>query len=114
MLSPLYTKDKDKKMSITVESVTVQTRPGTTGNAGSVGTTVFTADVTGVKAVSPSKLMQDANVIHDKLTLTSELLAGSVDKHIWVCNEGRWQVAGVAEIHTVVGGAAAQDRKSVV
>lgn len=38
---------------------------------------------------------------------TVDLLAATVDTFIWTCIEGIWQLNGVAEAHTVVGGAAA-------
>jgi hypothetical protein len=95
-------------MSAILESLAVMVRPGTTGNAGSVGTTVFTASNNGAVVSAPYHFLQDSNIIHDKVILNSELLAASVDKHIWACTEGRWQVSGVTEIHSVAGGSGAQ------
>ncbi len=39
--------------------------------------------------------------------VTLPLLAATVDGFVWTCIEGVWQVAGVAEAHTVVGGSGA-------
>src|SRR5438046_10764113 len=45
--------------------------------------------------------------------ITVPLLAATVDGFVWVCFEGVWQVAGVAEAHTVVGGASASVQVTV-
>lgn len=82
-------------MSMILESLQVQTRPGITGNAGSVGNTVFTADLNGVKATSPYKLMQDANLIHDKVQIPTVLVAATVSSFVFLVREGRWQLDGV-------------------
>lgn len=95
-------------MSIIVESLEVQARPGTSGIAGAVGTVIFTVDSTGIKATSPAKFMQDGFIISSPPIISSELLASSVDKHLFTVTEGRWQVTYATEIHTVVGGAGAQ------
>jgi hypothetical protein len=84
-------------MSLVLESLQVQTRPG---DSTGVGTTVATIDTTGMKATSPVKLMQDTNVVHDKLGIPVVLVAATVSSLVFgPINEGRWQVSGVSEYH---------------
>ncbi len=39
--------------------------------------------------------------------VTHDILAATPNSFIWTCIEGVWQIAGVAEAHTVAGGASA-------
>lgn len=78
------------------ESVLVLNRPGTSTG---VGTTVFQADVNGVQAVSPTKLKQDNNIVHDKVMLLVPLVAATVSAFQFIVREGRWQLQGVTEYH---------------
>jgi hypothetical protein len=84
-------------MSLVLESLQVQTRPG---DSTGLGTTVATIDTTGMKATSPVKLMQDSNVMHDKMPVPVILVAATVSSVVFgPINEGRWQVSGVTEYH---------------
>ena len=81
-------------MSLILESLQVQTRPG--DNTGQ-GTTIATIDSTGMKATSPVKVMQDSNVVHDKMAIPVVLVAATVTSLAFgPFNEGRWQVSGVS------------------
>ncbi len=87
-------------MGLQTESVEVFKRPG--NNTG-VGTTVFTVDSTQVKAVSPVKMKQDDNVIHDKAIVNITVLAATVDMGIFSPVEGVWKVDAVMFTNRVVG-----------
>ena len=64
------------------------------GNNTGVGTTFFQADVNGVQAVSPTKLKQDNNIVHDKVMVNVPLAAATVSAFQHVVREGRWQLDG--------------------
>ena len=63
-----------------------------------VGATILETDDVGMKDAT-------ARYVSPYEFLTVDLLAAMVDNFLWTCIEGIWQVAGVAEAHTVVGGA---------
>lgn len=100
-------------MSATFESLQIQSRPGTTGNAGSVGTTTFTADQNGATVTAPAHMRRDSNIYHDRLMFQREILAASVDNAIVIIREGRWQLAFASYLPRVAGsgGAATVDIK---
>ena len=84
-------------MSLVLESLTVQSRPG---DATGVGTAVAQIDSTGMKAVSPTKMMQDSRVLHDQIGIPMVLVAATVSSLAFgPIREGRWRVAGVTEYH---------------
>jgi len=64
---------------------------------GPTGSTILTLDKNGVLFATGSRYL------HNLVAITSELLAASLDKHIWICREGVWQVVSVQEIHSVAG-----------
>lgn len=68
---------------------------------GPTGTPLFDVDETGVKDIVQGSYFS----AFDRLNIP--LLATSVDSFWWVCQEGTWRVASVAEAHTVVGGSGA-------
>ena len=64
------------------------------------GVILVDSDEVGIKDGSGRYFSPYEHVNHD-------LLAASVDGFIWTCIEGVWQIAGVAEAHTVVGSSGA-------
>lgn len=82
------------------ESVRITARPG---DATGVGVTNAEFDAAGLVAHAPTHHMQDSTIIHDKVMVTVPLIATTPDTVVFLVNEGRWQVASVTEVHTVVG-----------
>jgi hypothetical protein len=85
--------------------LTVNGLPGQTANLveikNSAGTTVASIDNTGLLSV--------ASATGQRVVLTTELLAASVDKWMFVADRA-YIVTAVNEVHSVVGGAAAAVR----
>jgi len=89
-------------MGMQQESYDAIARPGTgTG----LGTTFWQAIVSGVKAISPTKMMQDSNVLHDKdqfvLPCITAPAAGAYS--LFVPTEGIWVVDKVVIYQRVLG-----------
>ncbi len=100
----------------TFPSIAILTQADTPVNATSAQDSTAVAGVSGgtwdvnglvLPATLPAK--QGSNVILDRMIITSELLAASVDK--WVFGPvvtGVWRVAAVSHVQRVVGGSGAQ------
>jgi len=89
-------------MGMQQESYDAISRPGT--NTG-VGTLFWQAVQAGVKAISPSKYMQDANILHDKdqfvLPCITAPVAGAYS--LYVVTEGIWVLDSCAIYQRVLG-----------
>ena len=97
-------------MSVIAESFQVIIRPG---DSTGVGTTLVNLDGTQVQAVSPAKLKQDSNIVHDKKFLEMPFylatpLAAQAFAMFFV-NEGIWQVDHVIYQQVVNGTSPAFD-----
>lgn len=97
-------------MSMVMESLKVITRTdlATAAAAAAVetaaaGTAIMTLDVNGLVMTAGYPVKVGANRVMDKLYLDEILLAASVDKHAWICYEGRWQVEAVRAILATAG-----------
>ncbi len=64
--------------------------------------------VTGATVVASTAdgITQGGNKVADEFAITAELLAASVDKWVFVADRA-YQVVGVREVHSVIGGASA-------
>ena len=93
-----------------VESLDIIYRPG--DNTG-VGTTAGTLSRNGFTANSPTKHMQDANVLHDKMVINQLVQSTIVDCYVFFCTEGTWRVNAATYMSQVAGtgGAATLDVK---
>lgn len=77
------------------QALTIKVRPTPTSEL-----TILDTDAVGVKDGS-------GRYWYPPIEKSFSLLAASVDAFIWTCIEGIWQVTGVVEAHTVVGGSGA-------
>ena len=83
-------------MSEIFESLEIRSRPG--NNTG-LGTLVAQIDKDGVQAHSPTKLMTDSNIMHDKMLFNLDLVAATISRVFFIVREGRWRVSSVTEYH---------------
>lgn len=97
-------------MSLVLESLKVMTRLDLAVGAAAAavetaaaGTSIMTVDTNGLVMASGYPIKVGSNRFMDKAFVNEILLAASVDKHAWICYEGRWQLEAVRAILTVAG-----------
>lgn len=82
------------------ENVRVVVRPG---DATGVGTTVMSADSTGVVVSAPAQFRRGSNIVPDYVCMGSDVVAAAVDRGFFTPTAGTWELIRCSYVNRVVG-----------